>query len=149
MKRLLYSLLFAAAVSGVALAGGNDKDIEAIKMLIDKAYVDGILNLGEISDIKKGFHKDFGLLYVKEGELNRLTLDKWIEGVKKKKAENPNGPEEKSTIKYLNVDVIGNTGTAKFEIYRGSQIVYTDNFMLLKFPNGWKIVAKISHHHST
>jgi hypothetical protein len=149
MKRLLFSLLFAALFTGVALAGGNDKDIEAIKTVIDKAYVDGIMNLGEISDIKKGFHKDFGLLYVRDGELNKLTIDKWIEGVKKKKAENPNGPKEKSTIKYLNVDAIGNTATAKFEIYRGSQIIYTDNFMLLRFPDGWKIVAKIYHHHST
>jgi hypothetical protein len=36
MKRLLFSLLFAAVFAGMALAGGNDKDIEAIKKVIAK-----------------------------------------------------------------------------------------------------------------
>jgi hypothetical protein len=148
MKKRVFIVILLAIFSSSLFAGTQNKDnIEAIKKVITAAYVDGILNLGNISDIENGFHPGFILFYERDNHLNEFPIYTWIEIVKQRKKENPNGPEEKSTIKFLMVDSTGNTGIAKFEIYRGSKLIYTDCFMLLKFQEGWKIVAKISHHH--
>ena len=79
--------------------------------------------------------------------LAKLTLDRWIESVKKRKKENPGGPKEKTTAKFLQVDVIGKVGTAKFELYRDSKLIFTDIMTHLKFEEGWRIVSKVYHRH--
>jgi len=125
----------------------ENKEIDAIKKVINEAYIDGLQNLGDIETIQKGFHPGFELLYINNNMLNKLPIYNWIESAKANKEKNPNGPPVLSTIKFLNVDVTGNAGFAEFEIYRDSKIIFTDIMSLLKFKEGWRIVSKISHRH--
>ena len=148
MKKAACALLLALGISGTAFADTDNEDIEGIKKVIQTAYVDGILNLGKISDIKKGFHPDFGLLYVRENQLGKLTRDRWLQKIEKTKKEKTIGPDKKASVKFLYVDAVGDTGMAKCELRRGSKLVYTDYLTLLKFAEGWRIVSKISHHHN-
>ncbi len=148
MKKIIIALMLAVIFSGTLLAKSqNEGDIKAIKEVITAAYVDGMQNLGNIIDVEKGFHPGFILYYEQDNHLNQLPIYTWIEMVKQRKKDNPNGPAEKASIKFLMVDAIGKTGIAKFEVYRGSKLIFTDFLMLLKFEEGWRIVAKISHHH--
>ena len=147
MNRIGYALLFAAFFPSSALADGRDEDIDAIKHVVQTAYVDGILNLGEVGDIKKGFHPDFGLLYVRENHLGKLTRDRWIQRIEKAKQKNSLSSKKRASIQFLFVDATGDIGMTKLEIYRGTKLVYTDYLMLLKFAEGWRIVTKISHDH--
>jgi len=148
MKRVNFALTLSVIFSISLFAQSkNEDDIKAIKNVVQKAYVDGILNLGNISDIEKGFHPGFILYYEQDNHLNQLPIYTWIELVKQRKQENPNGPTEKFTVKFIMVDATGNTGIAKLELYKGSKIIYTDCLMLLKFEEGWRIVAKIYHQH--
>lgn len=147
MKKAACALLLALGISSTTFADTNNEDIEGIKYVIQTAYVDGILNLGKVSDIKKGFHPDFGLLYVRENQLGILTRDRWLKKVERVKKEKSVSPDNKASVTFLYVDAIGDTGMAKFEIRRGSKLVYTDYLTLLKFAEGWRIVSKISHHH--
>ncbi|MBN1272977.1 MAG: nuclear transport factor 2 family protein [Candidatus Aminicenantes bacterium] len=124
-----------------------EEEKEAVMKVIQDAYVDGIQNLGKIESIERGFHPDFALLYINNNKLEKLLLPEWIESVKMQKKENPGGPKEKTTIKYLMVDVLENMATAKFEVYRASKLIFTDVMTLLKFNEGWKIVSKVSHRH--
>ena len=147
MKKAACALLLALGIFGTTFADTDNKDIEGIKNVIQTAYVDGILNLGKVSDIKKGFHPDFGLLYVRENQLGILTRDRWLKKVEWVKKEKSVSPDNKASVTFLYVDAIGDTGMAKFEIRKGSKLVYTDYLTLLKFAEGWRIVSKISHHH--
>jgi hypothetical protein len=123
----------------------NEKKV--VVKVIREAYLDGIQNLGNIETIRNGFHPDFALLYIRDNRLNKLLIKDWIESVKKRKQKNPDGPKVKTTIKFLNVDVVGTAATAKFELYRDSKLIFTDIMSLLKFDEGWRIVSKISHRH--
>ncbi len=120
---------------------------KAVAKVIREAYVDGIQNLGNIEAIQKGFHPGFSLLYIRDNQLKKFLIKDWIESVKKRKEKNPDRPKVKTTVKFLNVDVVGKAATAKFELYRDSKLVFTDFMSLLKFEGGWKIVSKISHRH--
>ena len=147
MKKAACALLLALGISGTTFADTDNENIEEIKKVIQTAYVDGILNLGNVRDIKKGFHPDFGLLYVRENQLGKLTRDRWLQKVEQVKKEKTTSPEKKASVTFLYVDAVGDTGMAKFEVRRGSKLVYTDYLTLLKFAEGWRIVSKISHHH--
>ncbi len=87
MKQAACALLLALGISGTAFADTDTKEIEGIKKVIQTAYVDGILNLGKVSDIKKGFHPDFALLYVRENQLGKLTRDRWLQKIEQVKKE--------------------------------------------------------------
>ena len=147
MKQAACALLLALGISGTAFADTDTKEIEGIKKVIQTAYVDGILNLGKVSDIKKGFHPDFALLYVRENQLGKLTRDRWLQKLEQVKKEKNITAGTKASVEFLHVDAVGDTGMAKLEIRRGSKLVYTDYLTLLKFAEGWRIVSKISHHH--
>ena len=147
MKRFFYALLFGAFLSGVCWAEVSEEDLEAIKKVVQSAYVDGILNRGEVSDVKKGFHPEFVLLYVRENQLGKLTRDRWLDRIAKGKANKPAAPKARARVRFLFVDAIGDAGMAKLEVHRGTQLVYTDYVTLLKFAEGWRIVTKISHYH--
>jgi len=125
----------------------NEKEQEAIKKVIKGAYIDGLSNLGDLEVIEKGFHPDFCIFYIRNNELKKYPIADWIEGYKSDKKKNPDGPKVKETIKFLRVDAIGNIGGAKFEVYKGSKLIFTDIMTLLKFNEGWRIVSKVSHSH--
>jgi hypothetical protein len=148
MRRISYlfitTIIFLVFI-GIHVAFADEA--EQVKRVITSAYIDGIQNLGSIEAIKKGFHPGFTLIYQRDNQLQKLPIYNWIEGVKKRKAENPNGPKEKASAKFLEIDVSGNTAVARFEIFRGGKKIFTDAFFLLKFKEGWRIVSKISHRH--
>jgi hypothetical protein len=150
MKRITLMIavitVFSVALFAVKKAN-NEKEKEAIKKVIQEAYVDGIKNLGNIEKIEKGFHPDFNMLSVQDNKLRKFPISRWIEGVEKAKKENPDGPKVKASVNFLIVDVIGNVGIAKFETYSGSKLAFTDIMILLKFEEGWRIVSKVYHRH--
>lgn len=62
-------------------------DKEQIKNVINDAYVEGIKNLGAISDIEKGFHPSFELIGMgKDGStVWESHIYTWLERVKQQK----------------------------------------------------------------
>jgi len=127
MKKLIFTLILTAIFSTLLFASkpGMD-DVEAIKEVITTAYVDGVRYLGNISDIEKGFHPKFIFSHMRDNHLNKLTANNFIEGVNKRKKDNPNHPQHNFTVKFSQVDANGNTGFTKFEIYQASKLVFTD-----------------------
>lgn len=147
MKKIL--LVILVTFSAVSLySQNNDAEIEIIKKTILTAYVEGLQNEADIEKIDKGFHPDFELLGIGEGnEMWRLSIKDWkIKVIKRKeKGEFPKKDENKVSIKFLFVDVTGNAAVAKFEFYIGDKLTYVDYQSLYKFEDGWKIVSKTYH----
>ena len=144
MKKYASLLLFL--FSPVILFGQEDEK-EAIQHVIQSAYIDGIHNLGNIEDIEKGFHPGFVLLGMRDNLLTQLPIYTWIEYVKEGKKENPEGPAEKTTCKYLMIDITGNSAVAKIELSRSEKLIFTDYLFLYKFDEGWRIVSKVYYRH--
>ena len=104
MKKLFFILTILTISVGLLFAQNNvKKEKEAIKNVITKAYVNGLLNAGDLEPTKKGFHPDFCILYIQNNELKKYPIADWIEGYKSDKKKNPDGPKVKETIKFLQI----------------------------------------------
>jgi hypothetical protein len=121
-------------------------DEGAIKALVQTAYVDGLMNLGDLEKTRAGFHPDFVLLGVQDGKLTRLPIADWIAGKEKQKAQGQKPPL--TVCKFLLVDVTGNAAAVKLELRLNGRHVFTDYLSLYKFPDGWKVVGKIYYRHT-
>ena len=118
---------------------------ENIKKVILSAYIDGIHNKGEISQIEEGFLPGFNLLMLQRNRLNKLPIYNWIESSKARKAQNPVPftEEQKMKCEFLNIDVEGPAAVAKIKLSKAGKDIYIDFLSLYKFKEGWKIVSKI------
>ncbi len=146
MKKAI--LVLAAILLSAILFSVNDvdKDKEAIKKVIQTAYVEGLQNEGDVKKIDAGIHPRFNLLGV--GENNKmwnLPIDDWKKRVVKNKEEGklPKTGNDKVSIKFLSVDITGTAAVAKIEFYIGEKLTYVDYISLYKFEDGWKMVNKI------
>ncbi|MDI6846019.1 MAG: nuclear transport factor 2 family protein [Candidatus Saccharicenans sp.] len=146
-RRILLVTLMAAMLlfSSTAKAQPTE-DEEAIKALIQSAYVDGLQNSGDLEKTRAGFHPDFVLLGLRDGQLTRLPIADWIASTEKRKAQGQKPPL--TTCKFLQVDITGDAAMVKLELHREGQRIFTDYLSLYKFPDGWKIVGKIYYRHS-
>ncbi len=144
MKKVTFLFLTMLLISCSAATAQNED--QAVKDVIQSAYIDGIHNMGDIAAIEKGFHPGFNLLIKNQnGELVKYPIYTWIESVKKRKAENPDGPEEKTTVEFVDIDITGESAMAKIDLFRGGNRIFTDYLFLYKFPEGWRIVSKVYH----
>jgi hypothetical protein len=143
-------LVFVVGMSLICgLWAGEDMkaEQEAVKKVIQMAYVDGLCNTGDIARIKEGFHPGFNLLGVRGTLLNILPIYNWIEYVKMDKKKGKYPAKEKVTVKFQFVDVTGNAAVAKLHYLKGGKHIYTDYLSLYKFPQGWRLVNKIYYKH--
>jgi hypothetical protein len=121
---------------------------EAIKKVIEEAYINGIHVAQDEQAVKSGFHQDFNMLVLKDNAIHKVTVDAFLDLVKKRVAENPDLKNVKTTYDLALIDVTGNAAVAKIEVYKDGKHVFTDYMSLYKFEEGWKIVNKIFTTHS-
>ena len=144
MKKLM---LITLLISTIVLSAQNvDKDKEAIKKVIQTAYVEGLQNEGDTNKIDSGIHPDFVLLGIDKGnDMWKYTITDWKANVVKKleKGEFPRTGDDLVSVKFKSVDVTGTAGMAKIEFYIGDKLTYVDYISLYKFEDGWKMVNKI------
>jgi len=137
---ILSSILFLQAQENVK------KEQEAIKKVIQSAYVDGLCNNADEKAVEAGFHPGFTLVGIGQGKtMWKHPIYNWIENAKAGKAKGLkySFQNEFTTIKFLFVDVAGTAATAKIEFYEGGELKFIDYLSLLKFEDEWKIVSKI------
>lgn len=130
----------------VFLRAQGSADEEAIKALVQTAYVDGLMNMGDLEKTRAGFHPDFVLLGIRDGELTRLPIADWIATTEKRRGEGQKAPLV--TCKFVRVDVTGTAAVVKLELHREGKRVFSDYLSLYEFADGWKIVGKIYFRHA-
>ena len=141
---LLSMLLFV----GIGTAQNVEQDKEAIKKAIQTGYVEGLQNEGNAEKIDLGIHPEFAMIGVgKDGVVWKYTINDWKASALKKKAEGklPLTGENKISVKFLHVDITGNSAVAKIAYFVGEKQTYVDYISLYKFDNGWRMVSKIFH----
>lgn len=144
MKKLL---LLSLIISSVCLMGqDNNKEKEAIKKVIQTAYVEGLQNEGDTIKIDLGIHPGFNLIGIgKDNSMWNYSITDWKADVFKKKEKGffPRTGDKKVSIKFMNIDITGTAAIAKIEFYVGDKLTYVDYISLYKFSDGWKMVNKI------
>lgn len=124
-------------------------DEQALRKLVEETFVNGALNKLNIEEMPRGFHSDFAILIAKENNLFRLPLSDWMKVVEEYK----NNPEKvRSGIRTLDytidiLEITGNTAVVKTQFFREDKLIITDYLSYIKYPEGWKAVAKVSNEH--
>lgn len=124
-------------------------DEAAIIQVVSEAYVDGIHNFRNPVAIRKGFHPGFEMLVLKDGQLDKLPIETWIQNLEARNQKEPPPKDGKRTTeaRFPRVDVTGSAAICKVEIGRDGKLVFTDYLSLYKFADGWKIVGKTFFRH--
>jgi hypothetical protein len=144
MKKTFLLLTLTAFTISASLGQSSDED--AIKQVINVAYIGGIQNNGSSDDIRKGFHATFSMLRLVDNDIKPFPIEEWIAAIEKRKNEGT--PAAPTAIgKFVNVDVTGNAAIVKLELYRDNKKTFTDYLVLYKFTEGWKIVSKTYFRH--
>jgi hypothetical protein len=141
MKNLLFTLLL---IGNVTLA---QTDEALVKEVVNAAYVSGIQNGGSIADIRKGFHPTFKMLRFIDNDVKPLGIEEWITAIEKNRAQANTTPTVPTEGKFVSVTVSGTAANVVLELYRGDKKIFTDNLLLYKFKEGWRIVSKSFYRH--
>ncbi len=115
---------------------------DQVKKVIQDAYVNGIHNVKDLSQIQKGFHPGFEMLSVRDNRLNKFPIYSWYQLAKSLKEKNPDGVKPEKRCEIVFVDISGKTASVKIKLFAGDKHAYDDYFFLYKFEEGWRIVAK-------
>lgn len=145
MKRIvLFTLIFGFSAAAFSQAAMQAEE-EAIKKIVQTAYIDGLQNKGDLQLTRDGFHPGFNLLIMQNDMLEKLPIYNWLKYAEMNKAKDPNPPsaEDKVTCEFLNIDITGTAAMVKLKFLKGGKHIYTDYLSLYKFSDSWKIVSKI------
>lgn len=140
MKYILVTLLL------VAYSASAQTDEQQVKDVVLSAYVGGIHNGGPIEDIRKGFHPAFNMIVLRDNNVNLVAIEDWIANIEKARAGNES-PASKADAKFVSVTVTGTAANVMLELWRDNKRVFTDNLLLYKFNEGWRIVGKTFYRH--
>ena len=137
MKAFSFLVLMTVAATSFA-----QNDEEAIKQVINSAYVGGIHNGGPMADVRKGFHRSFIMFMKNNNDVKSTTLEEWITNLEKSRRSGTPAPADPAVAKFKSVSVNGTAASAVLDLHRGDKKVFTDNLLLYKFDDGWRIVGK-------
>jgi hypothetical protein len=121
----------------------ENREKEAIKQVIEEAYVRGIHSTQDEATIKGGFHPDFAMLVLQDDAIAKVTIEAWLPRIEDMKADNPELWSADTTCSFESIDVAGNAAAAKLQVYKGEVHFSTDYMLLYKFTDGWRIVSKV------
>lgn len=125
-------------------AHGDEADAEAIREVIQSAYIAGLHLNGSREDIRAGFHPSFVMTVLRGGETSQVAIEDWIGGL----PEDGVAVDRVVTAEIPVVDRTGDTAVARIEVTIDGEHTYTDYMGLYRFPEGWRIVNKIFQTHS-
>lgn len=146
MKNLIVLFTFIVGLSLSAFTQTVEQEQEAVKKVVQSAYVEGLQNEGDAAKIDAGFHPGFNLVGIAKGDnIWKLPIYTWRANALNdvKSGKKPKTGEDLVTVNFLNVDVTGTAAVVKLEFLVGGVKTYVDYISLYKFESGWKIVNKI------
>lgn len=123
-------------------------ETDDIKKVVLDGYIHGAFNELNPEAMSKTFHEDFAIFSTKGKALDRYEIEDWVAGTKRRKGSADFDPSKnKWDHQFDVVDVTGGSAMVKVELSKEGKLIYTDYLSLLKFEQGWRIVAKVYHKH--
>ena len=148
LRDAVLPLLAAAALTAPATAQMHSEhegqhDDEAIRQVVQSAYIEGLhMNAGH-DQVRAGFHPEFVMFVRSDEGVRKVTIEEWIGRLP------PPGtrPNHEATAA---IDVIsreGNAAAVRAEVYFDGEHQFTDFFLLYKVEGSWRIVSKTFQSH--
>ena len=147
MKRYILSVVVMAIAISAPVYGSGDSEVEAVKGVIVESYIEGIHRNRDPEAILKGFHPEFAMVMVKDGEVSKMTIQEWVARIEEGNKNGNKRPTVETTYEFATVEVSGTAAVARIELFKDGKLTYTDFMSLYKFDDGWKIVNKIYYRH--
>ena len=119
----------------------SEKD--AIKQVVEKAYIEGIHTTQDEEAIRSGFHPDFNMLVLSDDKMSKVSLEDWMPRLVEMKKANPEMWEGETTYKWHLVDQHKYSAVIKIEVHKNGEYFSTDYMLLYRFNEGWRIVSKV------
>jgi hypothetical protein len=121
----------------------EDTERQAIRQVIEIAYVQGIHGNQNETTVRSGFHQDFAMLVLQDNALEKVTVEEWLRRIEGMKADNPELWSAETTHNFQLIDVANYAAVAKLDVYKGETHFSTDYMLLYRFEDGWRIVSKV------
>jgi ketosteroid isomerase-like protein len=141
MRRLataLCALCLASLPAPALAADGSERD--AVLKVVTDAYVNGVHAAPNADAMRRGFHQDFRMLVLTDGQMSAVTRDEWAARIEK--SATATTPRPTITHEVPQVEIAGHAATVRLELYRDGRHTFTDFLSLYRFADGWKIVGK-------
>ena len=148
IKQVLIPMLSLSFIllSFQSVIAQSEEDV--VKEVISKGYINGAFNALDADAMRKTFHEDFAIFSAKGETISKYPISTWAEGVEKRKNSDDFDPKKNVwEHEFVSVDITGGAAAVKIKLFKEGKHVYTDYLSLLKFENGWRVVAKVYHHH--
>ncbi len=130
IKKILFASLIVFGLQNTTA----QTDLEQIQTTLN-LYINGTAN-GNPNDVKKAFHKDLNLYFIKNDSLKAWPGKKYIKNIK-------DGVKANRVGKIVSVNVVNKIAHAIVEIdMPDRKRRFTDFMLLSKIDNEWKIVHK-------
>ena len=144
LPMLLMGLAAPSVVVGQMTPSADDE--REIRRVVMEAYVQGMHGNGDRDVIRAGFHPDFVMKVLRDdGSVTSVTIQEWMSRLP---AEGT--PVERPVEAEIpRVLLTGNTAVAEIHVAREGQQIFTDYISLYRFPEGWRMVAKVFYNHPT
>jgi hypothetical protein len=136
------TLMIILILTSTITFGQTKTDDDAIKAVIENAYIGGIHNGGPIEEIRKGFYPTFRMLSLVNNDISPLSLEDWIIRIENGRKQNAGNPTAKVECEYLSITISGNAATVVLNLFKNKKKIFTDHMILYKFSEGWRIVSK-------
>ena len=133
----LSSLILLAAAAAPLFAQDGQDEAAAVAERIREYYFQGVQNI-DVGLIRKIFHHDCVLYYVRDGELQSIDQEQFQGSFTEDREP------EKWDWEVISVDVTGKIASAKVRLENIS-VRYIDYLNLVKIQDEWWIVNKIFH----
>jgi ketosteroid isomerase-like protein len=118
---------------------------EAIRRVIESAYIEGIQLEQDREKVRAGFHPEFRMLIRQGDGLVKVDPETFVARVAEARERNPETFEPQLTYEIRVVDQAESVAVARIDLARGGKKVFTDYMFLYAFDDGWKIVSKVFH----
>jgi hypothetical protein len=148
MKKIITITALVVLGLSFTLFSAADSEKNEIEKVVKDCYFNGAFNGLDYRAMEKGFHGDFAIFSANGNELSRYEIADWVAGVKKR-SNDPgyDKSEAQMDCRIASIDITGGAAAVKVEMSKNGKMIYTDYLSLLKFDEGWKIAAKVYHHH--
>jgi len=140
---VIATVAFSAPSFAQAGGGHGGHDDDAIRQVVQSAYIEGMhMNAGR-AKARAGFHPEFIMFVRSDDAVRRVTIEEWIGRLP------PEGttPQHTPTAQIAVLSREGNTAAARAEVYFDDRHVFTDFFLLYNVGGSWRIVGKTFQSH--
>ncbi len=123
-----------------------NEEQQAIKEVVEEAYLQGLQNEGDTLKIDAGFHPQFVMIGRNKAEqLWHYPIKEWRQSKIERKAQGelPLAESKKVSGTFESIDIEDDVAMVKLHYFEGGMHTYTDFIALYKIKGEWKIISKV------